>query len=97
VEEGHIFTPHDSTQGQAEERFTAHQLLLYSTVSTSVLIMGRMGLAVHQTPFPRTRITLKLYFPDMFAVSKMIKHYRKYIHNKKLVHHYYLWSGLSGG
>jgi hypothetical protein len=46
---GHISTPHDSTQSWAEQRSTLHQLLLYSSSSTTVLLTGPVGLAVHQT------------------------------------------------
>jgi hypothetical protein len=49
VEEGNISTPHDSTQGWAEQISTVHQLLLYSSLSTTVLLTGPLGLAVHQT------------------------------------------------
>ncbi len=47
-EEGHISFPHDSTQGQAEQRSTVRHLPLYSTLRTTVHLTERIWLAVHQ-------------------------------------------------
>jgi hypothetical protein len=49
VEDGHISTPHDSTQGRAKQTSTVHQHPLYGTSNTAVHFMGRMELAVLQT------------------------------------------------
>jgi hypothetical protein len=48
VEDGHISTPYDSTQGQAEQRCSAQQLLSYNTLCTTVDLLGRVRLAVPQ-------------------------------------------------
>ncbi len=52
---GAHLTSHDCTQGWAEQRSTVHQLILYGTSRTTVLLTGRMGLAIHGPPSVRNR------------------------------------------
>ncbi len=61
VKEGHYSTtPHDSTQGQAEQRFIVYQLLLYGTLNTTLHLMDWYD-SLYIKLFPSGTIPVELW------------------------------------